>query len=123
MAAIRDDKLHTLLLDVIPYSLGLQTAGNVMTPVMKRNSSYPMKKTFAFTTYTDNQSSLSVDIYEGELSKATDNLFIGRLILEGIDKAPAGKVPVKVTFDTDKHGLLTVRASCKRGGCHEEITL
>ena len=108
MAAIRDDKLHTLLLDVIPYSLGLQTAGNVMTPVMKRNSSYPMKKTFAFAPYTYNQSGVSVDIYEGELSKATDNLFIERLILRGIHNIPGGELTVEVTFDIDTNGLLTV---------------
>src|SRR3989338_2205603 len=107
------DIKSVLLLDVLPLSFGIETLGGVNTIMIEKNTTIPTSKTQVFSTAADNQSSVEVNILQGERSMATDNRSIGTFILDGIPPAPRGIPQVEVAFDIDASGILTVTAKDK----------
>jgi len=112
-----------LLIDVTPLSLGIETAGEVMTKIIERNTAIPCKKQQIFSTYSDNQTAVSIQVYEGERARTKDNNKLGKFDLAGIAPAPRGVPQIEVTFDMDTNGILNVSAEDKGSGKRSKITI
>jgi molecular chaperone DnaK len=112
-----------LLLDVLPLSLGIETLGGVNTIMIPKNTTIPTKKTEIFTTAADNQTSVEINILQGERPMAQDNRSLGRFILDGIPPAPRGVPQIEVTFDIDANGILSVTAKDKATGKSQSIRI
>jgi molecular chaperone DnaK len=117
------DVNDVLLLDVTPLSLGIETLGGVMTPLIQRNSTIPTRKSELFSTAEDNQTAVDVHVVQGERPMAKDNSDLGIFRLEGIPPAPRGITQVEVTFDIDANGILNVTAKEKATGRSQAITI
>lgn len=116
-------KSDLLLLDVTPLTLGIETLGGVMTPMIQRNTTIPSRKSEKFTTAADNQPSVEVKVYQGERPMAKDNKLIGTFHLEGLPPAPRGMPQIEVTFDIDANGVLNVSAKDQGTGKESKIRI
>ena len=117
------DVKDVLLLDVIPLSLGIETLGGVMTPLIERNTTIPTKKTEVFSTANDNQTTVEIHVLQGERKMAVDNKTIGKFQLTGIPPAPRGVPQIEVTFDIDANGILHVSAKDRATGKEQKIRI
>jgi molecular chaperone DnaK len=112
-----------LLLDVTPLSLGVETMGSVMTKIIERNTTIPIRKTETFSTAEDSQTAVDIHVLQGERPMASDNMSLGRFRLEGIPAAPRGIPQVEVTFDIDANGILNVTAKDKATNREQKVTI
>ncbi len=117
------DVKDVLLLDVTPLTLGIETLGGVSTPLITRNTTIPTQKSQIFSTAADNQTSVEINVLQGEREMAADNKSLGRFILDGIPPAPRGMPQVEVIFDIDANGILNVTAKDKASGKEQKITI
>jgi L1 cell adhesion molecule like protein len=120
----KDDQIKDLLLlDVCPLSIGIETAGNVMTPIIPRNTTIPVTKTQVFSTYSDNQPAVTIRVFEGERAMTKDCNLLGTFDLSGIPPAPRGVPQIEVSLDIDTNGILQVTAIEKGTGKSHKITI
>ncbi len=112
-----------LLLDVTPLSLGIETMGNVMTKIIERNTTIPVKKSQIFSTAEDNQPAVDIHVLQGERQMVSDNISLGRFRLDGISAASRGVPQIEVTFDIDANGILNVSATDKATGKEQRVTI
>lgn len=117
------DVTDVLLLDVTPLTLGIETLGSVSTPLIARNTTIPTSKSQVFSTAADNQTSVEINVLQGERPMASDNKSLGRFILDGIPPAPRGIPQIEVTFDIDANGILNVTAKDKATNKEQKITI
>jgi molecular chaperone DnaK len=120
---LKGEVKEVLLLDVTPLTLGIETLGGVMTPLISRNTTIPTSKSQIFSTATDSQPSVEIHVMQGERQMANDNRTLGRFMLDGILPAPRGMPQVEVTFDIDANGILSVKALDKGTGKEQKITI
>ena len=122
-SVLTGERRDVLLLDVTPLTLGIETLGGVMTPMIKRNTTIPTKHAQIFSTAEDNQPAVTIKVYQGEHQMAASNKLLGEFNLEGIPPSPRGLPQIEVTFDIDANGILHVSAKDKATGKENNITI